>query len=139
MALKRISGFRQTGIGLKNNMKVKMKKGDIIILVLVLFSAGIMLFVLGNQKQGEYVHVTANGKTVTYAIGGNRRITLENGVSGYNTVIIKDGKVFMENASCPDQICVKHKAVWRNQESIICLPNEVYIEIESKAERDTDN
>jgi hypothetical protein len=45
----------------------------------------------------------------------------------------------MEGASCPDQICVKHKAIYKNGETIICLPNEVFVEVESSEEKDVDN
>ena len=42
---------------------------------------------------------------------------------GTNTVQIENGKVKMAAANCPDQICVHQKAISRNGESIICLPN----------------
>ena len=36
----------------------------------------------------------------------------------------------MEKADCPDQVCVRHSAISRNGESIICLPHEVVVSIE---------
>lgn len=116
-----------------------MKKGDIVIVVVVLLFAGIFLFVLGKQKQGENVHITANGETRTYSLYENRTIELTNGTEVSNVVVIWDGRVEMKSASCPDKICVRHKAVNRNGESIICLPNKVFIEIESKKQKETDN
>ena len=40
----------------------------------------------------------------------------------------------MIRADCPDQLCVKQKAVSKNKESIICLPNKVVIEGKDSAE-----
>lgn len=116
-----------------------MKKGDILILAAVLLFAITFFLVIGRQKQGEYVHITVNGKTTTYPLNENRTIELKSVNNGKNVVIINDRKVYMESASCPDKICVRHKAVSKNGESIICLPNEVFIEVESKTQKDTDN
>ena len=37
----------------------------------------------------------------------------------------------MIRADCPDQLCVKQKAVSKNKESIICLPNKIIVEVDS--------
>lgn len=119
-------------------MEIQMKKGDIIIIVLLLFVGAACLFIQGKDD-GEYVRITTNGETDRYPISEDRTIEQKNGKSRYNTIVIKDNEVYMENASCPDQICVHHKAVSKNGESIICLPNEVYIEIEGSTVREIDN
>ena len=51
--------------------------------------------------------------------------------SGLNVMKIKDGKVTMEKADCPDQICHKHKAIEKSGETIVCLPHKVVIEVSS--------
>ena len=48
-------------------------------------------------------------------------------------------EVYMEKANCKDLICVKHKPISKNGESIICLPNQVYIEVISDVEKEIDN
>lgn len=47
----------------------------------------------------------------------------------YNLISITDGKVTMEAADCRDQICVHHKPIMSERESIICLPHKLVIEI----------
>lgn len=116
-----------------------MKKGDILIITASLLLAACFLFINGRRQQGEYVHITANGSKTTYPLSENRTIELKSFSSGYNIIVIADGQVTMESASCPDKICVHHKAVSKNGESIICLPNEVFVEIESKKQKETDN
>lgn len=120
-------------------MEIRMKKGDIVIVILAFIIAAIALFAAGRQKNGEYAIVTANGKKTQYPLSENLTLQLETGNDGKNTVVIYDHEVYMKEASCPDQICVHHKKISKNGESIICLPNEVYIEIKSKNEKETDN
>ena len=85
---------------LKNNMEIQMKKGDIIIIVLLLFVGAACLFIQGKDD-GEYVRITTNGETDRYPISEDRTIEQKNGKSRYNTIVIKDNEVYMENASCP--------------------------------------
>ena len=50
---------------------------------------------------------------------------------------IRDGKASITQASCPDLLCVHQGAVSRQGESIICLPNEVVVEIIAAKEEAT--
>lgn len=50
----------------------------------------------------------------------------------YNLISITDGKVTMEAADCQDQICVHHKPIMSERESIICLPHKLVVEIEGR-------
>ena len=59
-------------------------------------------------------------------------------VNDKNKVLIKDGKVRMEDADCPDQICVNHRAISRDGESIICLPNQTVVTIRGGEEPEVD-
>lgn len=57
----------------------------------------------------------------------------ENG--NYNLISVIDGKVMMEAADCRDQICVNHKPIMSERESIICLPHKIVIEIEGNGRK----
>ena len=116
-----------------------VKKGDVGILVSALALASVLFLYTGNRAAGEDVYITVNSKTTVYSLGEDTVIPLTIGTNGYNTVIIENGTVFMKNASCPDQLCVHHKAVSMDGETIICLPNQVFIEIESGRQSDIDN
>ena len=52
----------------------------------------------------------------------------------YNVVEIKDGKVSVTEASCKNQVCVRHGAISRSGESIVCLPNRLVVRIENGSE-----
>lgn len=59
-------------------------------------------------------------------------------IEGTNRLFIKDGQAEMAWADCPDQLCVHQKAISREGESIICLPNKVVVSIVGGMERDVD-
>lgn len=56
----------------------------------------------------------------------------------YNIMLYRDGEVQMIDSSCPDLICVHHRAVCSVGESIICLPHKIVIEVVGEGERDLD-
>ena len=49
----------------------------------------------------------------------------------YNVVVIRDGTVSVTEASCKNQVCVKHGAISRPGESIVCLPNRLVVRIQN--------
>ena len=55
----------------------------------------------------------------------------------FNIVEIKDGEVSVTGASCRNQVCVRHSAISRSGESIVCLPNRLIVTIEGGGGYDT--
>ena len=64
----------------------------------------------------------------------NQQLTLSMKDAELVNCEIKDGKVTMIEATCPDHYCMKQKAVDEHGGSIICLPNKVVIEGKDSAE-----
>ena len=52
------------------------------------------------------------------------------GKIGRCVLVIEDGKAYMEEADCPNQICVHHSAISHKGETIVCLPNRIVIEVQ---------
>ena len=52
----------------------------------------------------------------------------------YNVVVISGGTVSVTEASCKNQVCVKHGAITKSGESIVCLPNRLVVRIENGSE-----
>ena len=58
-------------------------------------------------------------------------------INGHNKVVIYDGEVRMEEADCPDKLCVLQGKISRSGQTIICLPNKVMVTIKGgKSEYD---
>ena len=104
-----------------------MKKKDFILIIFLIFIAvSVLLFCHFTGEKGETVSISKDNKIVqTVSLYEDTQIDL-----GSNTIEIKDSKVFIVRADCHNQICVKHKAISKKGESIVCLPNKVIVEIE---------
>lgn len=116
-----------------------MKRRDIIlIVVLLIIAAGAFGVMKLMQKNGSTVVVTVDSKVV-YEGSLDDETTFEVPLTkGENTVIIKDGKAYMDHADCPDQICVNHKPISKTDETIVCLPHKVVVSIENGDNQDVD-
>lgn len=115
-----------------------MKKGDIIIILLVLLLAGSVfgIYTLFFGGKGADVVIYVDGEeTGRYRLDENRTIEINEGT---NTLVIENESARMEEADCPDQVCVRHKAISKDGESIICLPYKVVVSIEGGKETDAD-
>lgn len=117
----------------KKSAKKHSLRNDIILITAVILAAVIGLIYLNFfRSPGDSVTVTVDGEV--YGVYPLSRDISEDIYSGdnnenLNRFVIKDGKAFMETATCPDGICVGHKSIFRNGESIVCLPNRVVITV----------
>ena len=102
-------------------MKNRLKKKDIVLMIIILVVAGscVLLHRIIGEKSADYITVKVNGKIEgVYSLADDQEIVL-------------NGEADMIRADCPDQLCVKQKAVSKNKESIICLPNKIVVEVDS--------
>ena len=113
---------------------MKIKKGDIIVSLSLLIISIIMAITIANTNNnktydGKYLRVEKDSKILyELPLDEDREIELDEG-GKYNKIIIKDGKAFMKEANCRDQICVHMRTIKEMGETIICLPNRVFLEI----------
>lgn len=113
-----------------------MKKNDLILIVSVILISLSAFFILKFTKSdGETVTVSVDGSIYgTYDLNKDDIID----INGTNTLVIEDNKAYMKDAHCPDKLCVKQKAISKDGESIICLPNKVIVTVESHSQSDVD-
>lgn len=99
-------------------------------LLAVVAVAGACLYFF--RGEGNSVTVSIDGAVVaTYPLNVDRTEEILTEGGGYNRLIIRDGKAYVESASCPDGICAAHKPIHREGESIVCLPNKVVITVQT--------
>ncbi len=115
---------------------MKLKKQDILLLAALL--AGVLLlgaFLLLTRKSGAEVVVKVAGKQVTaFSMNKNTKYTIHGVNGGTNELVIEDGQVWLEEASCPDKLCVHQGKIKYSGESIICLPNKVSVTIQDETD-----
>lgn len=107
-----------------------MKKTDLLLVVLALVAAvGIYLFYSAGAEKGKGVEITVDGESEAFLpLDTNDSIRIDT-EDGYNIVTVQDGKVFVTEADCRDQICVDHKKVSKTGETIVCLPHKLVVTI----------
>ena len=121
-----------------------MKKNDVILIALLLVVAlltasGMRIRQMNNTKDTANVVVTIDGEVYgAYPLSEDRTERIELPDGSYNILIISDGYADVSEASCPDQICVKHNHIRYSKESIVCLPNKVVVTVEGGKENEID-
>ena len=122
------------------NYQKKLRRNDVVLVVLLLLAATVgVIYLFLFRDEGPVVNVTVDGKPYgTYSLSDNISHVIITGKASenFNSFVIENGKVFMKEASCPDGICVNHRPIFRDGESIVCLPNRVVITV--VGEDDTD-
>lgn len=101
---------------------------DIILIAVILAVAVVLLIVTGSHgTEGSYVSVMLQNDEIARYSLSNGGIYAING--GTNTIEIKDGKVRMIEAQCPNHLCVHQGWIGLEGQSIVCLPNKVTVSV----------
>jgi hypothetical protein len=120
----------------KLSSKRKLKNDIVLAVVIILLAtAGLLLFNL-FKTEGSFVSVKIDGvEKYRYSLEENIDIVIYTGENNEyeNRLVIKDSKAVIVQANCPDKICVGHRAVNKVNESIVCLPHKLVIEITASA------
>ena len=112
-----------------------MKKEDLMLaFVLLLFTCflPLLLFRIFSPKGGgDTVIIYRNGEIYgRYSLYESRELDILS-VTGYNKVLIRDGKVSVIEADCAGHDCVRCAAIDSPGEFIICVPHGLYITVSS--------
>ncbi|WP_313164457.1 NusG domain II-containing protein [Sedimentibacter sp.] len=126
-------------------MRKKINKYDIgLIVVIVLINLFILFYGSNNMVQAaeKIAYVYSNNElvgryTLTEDYEKEFKVQDKEG-SGYNTVHIEDGRIWIHEATCPDQVCLHQGKIQNDGEVIVCLPNRFMIQIKGSND-DTDN
>ena len=115
----------------KKISKIKMNKFEKVLWIFVLAIAIILfLFLKFSAKDGEKVIVKVNKKEIArYDLNTDREVVIDGKDGGKNTLVIKKGKAYIKDATCPDKLCEHQGKIHIVGQSLICLPNRVVIEI----------
>ena len=118
----------------------RLRRADLILIAIllaagVLMSLGAVLF----SRAGGTVVVRVDGEVVaSYPLSEDREAEIAGVNGGVNRLVIRDGSAWIEEASCPDGLCVGMGVIRRAGQSIICLPNRVVVEIAGSGAPETD-
>ena len=115
-----------------------MKTRTWIVLFCAVFQLCLILsiWVLQPREDAALAQITSGGKIVkTVDLRLDQEFTVETGDGGYNVVTVKDGKIAVTAASCPDHYC-KDRGFCSGGVDIVCLPNKMVIRFLGEQEID---
>ena len=110
---------------------MRFGKRDILFLTGLIAAGVLMVFLLRvSRPRGGTAVVRVSGRVYgSYALDTDQTLEITGKDGGTNLLVIEDGGARILEASCPDHLCVRQGTVSRQGGSIVCLPNEVVVEI----------
>lgn len=125
----------------KNALKklLKSHKFDFILGAALLLAALCLFLVFREmEKDGGVITVKSDGKVVdVLSLEQNGTYVYET-FYGSNTLTIKDGKAYVSESTCKDHICEDTGSINKVGETIICLPNALFISVTEGVESEYD-
>lgn len=105
--------------------------------------AGVILLLFLHQhfagSKGSYILVTQNGEKIgEYSLLENQTFVVTDENHSYNTIVIENGQVWIDQADCPDKLCVKQGKISKSGQSIICLPLKLTILVQADSKQEYD-
>ena len=84
---------------------------------------------------GNVAEIRVNNEVVqTLDLNRNTRITLQGKNNITLVIVVDNGSVYVESSECPDKICVNKGRIFKEYETIVCLPAKTIIEIKTLSE-----
>ena len=105
------------------------RAGDIVLAVIILLcAAAVFVYYLHSDGAGDTVTVKSEAGVKSYPL--DRDSVFEVNSNGFTlSVEIKDGKVRVTDADCPDKVCVHTGTIASRGGSIACVPAKVMISV----------
>ena len=108
-----------------------MKKKDILFIAFVaaLIAAAFGVFQVVLPSQGREIVIEEGNELVgVFSLDEDRVIEVQ-GPLGVSTVVIENGEAYMLESPCPNKVCIAMGRISEPGDTIICIPNRVYIRV----------
>lgn len=111
--------------------RLPIKTADLVLVGGLLVVAAVLALVLWRRSPtGGTAEVQVDGIPVAaLPLDVDTTYVIDGVGGGRNILRIADGKATVTEATCPDGVCVRHRAINRAGQSILCLPNKVVVRI----------
>jgi hypothetical protein len=114
---------------------MKTKYWVILLGVLLAVSLGLGLWLLAPGEDAAAAEIWSDGEllyTLDLRVDQTKTVVSENGA---NVITVKDGKIAVTEADCPDQYCVR-QGFCNSGKQIVCLPHKLVISFLGESEID---
>ena len=114
---------------------MKSKYWAVLIGLILVLCAVFSLFLLGEQTPAAMAEIRSDGILIRTAhLNTDQEFTVPC-PGGYNTVTVKNGKIAVTEADCPDGYCME-RGFCDSGTPIVCLPHKLVIEFVGEQEID---
>lgn len=105
---------------------MKTKTWIVLLLGLLILSVGLSLWLLLPRPDAAFAEVSSGGKVVCVLdLSIDRELTVTAPGGGENTLAVRQGRIGVIHADCPDGVCIAQGFCSGGR--IICLPNRLVI------------
>lgn len=116
-----------------------MNRKDFLLIAILIIIAGGCYLILGKGISGDQVRIVLDGKQYgIYDLNVDQEIMVKS-KNGYNLVRIENHKVFVAEADCPNQNCVKQGKTDNQHKTLVCLPHDLVVEVQSSSYKKTND
>ena len=114
---------------------MKSKTWAAILSAVLVLSIGLSLIMLQPGEKATQAEIWSEGKCIeTVILGIDRVLTVETKY-GTNVITVRDGKIAVTEADCPDHYCMARGFCDRGVQ-IVCLPNRLEIRFTGNSDVD---
>ena len=115
-------------------MKTKYWIAILVVILVICAASGFLLMAPGDTA--ARAEIVSEGKVVrTVDLATAATYTVEAQDGGYNVITVKDGKIAVTEADCPDHYCMM-RGFCSGGTEIVCLPNRLVIRFLGEQEID---
>ena len=116
---------------------MKTKIWALILALLLVACIGLSIPLLLPGEDAAYAKIISDGQVLHLVdLHVDREIRISTVQGGSNLVTIRDGKIAVTEANCPDHYCMD-RGYCSSGSPIVCLPNRLVIEFEGELEVDS--
>jgi hypothetical protein len=112
---------------------MKTRTWAALIAALLLLFAALALWLSGRSAAGQVANIYIDGVCVRSVdlsqLKGPETYTVET-EGGQNVIQIEPGRICVQEADCPDQVCVQAGWLTDSTAPIVCLPHQLVIRLE---------
>lgn len=106
------------------------KRWIIIFAIIIAAMAGVYLLLTHRGAEPRIAVIVSEGETIqTIDLDSakDEPIVIFDSSGGMNIVRTVDGEIYVEQADCPDGICIKHGPLEKDGTPIVCLPHKLVV------------
>lgn len=104
-----------------------IKPSEAVILGMILLAAIAAIIIMNRKSGAQTAVITCEGARYELPLDEDGTFRFDGIDADFE---VKDGKIRVKNASCPDRICENTGFIGSSGQTIICVPNKISVTVE---------